>query len=211
MRSILFVGSDIDNRKREIDAFIVDKDISERDTYRIENSDSVKIGQIRALTSALYKEPAYGTYRAGIVYFADKLTLPAQNAFLKLLEEPPNTAYIILGTTSYHRLLPTVVSRCRIINIPATKRELKYKDEIKEVLDKKDIKTVFENAQKFGKNKLEAEEYLGELLFYIHEGFITSKGSDLKERGNLARQVNLSLRMLSVNVNPRQVLENLFL
>lgn len=211
MQSILFVGSDRDNRRREIDAYIVKNDISERDTYRIESNDSVKIDQIRALTSALYKKPAYGSYRAGIVYFADKLTVPAQNAFLKLLEEPPKTAYIVLGTKSPHGLLPTIVSRCRIINIPATKRELKYKDEIKEVLDNKDIKTIFENAQRFGKNKLEAEEYLNELLFYIHEGFITSKESDLKERGKFARQVNLSLRMLSVNVNPRQVLENLFL
>jgi hypothetical protein len=42
-------------------------------------------------------------------------TVPAQNAFLKSLEEPQENLYYILTATSEHPLLPTITSRCQII------------------------------------------------------------------------------------------------
>ena len=211
MQSILFIGSDVEVRNNKLDTWVAEQGIVGSDVYRISNNDSVKISQIRSLTSYLYKKPLSSTHRVAVVYEAEKLTIPAQNAFLKLLEEPPKTAYILLGARNKLALLPTIVSRCLVINIPITKHELKYKDEIDKLLENTEIQTIFENAEKFGKNKETAEEYLRELLFYLQDNFLTGGGVDLDKHANLAKQANLGLRMLSVNVNPRQILENLFL
>ena len=48
---------------------------------------------------------------------ADRLTGPAQNSFLKLLEEPPPNVSFILGTNHRKNLLPTIESRCILIKM----------------------------------------------------------------------------------------------
>lgn len=65
----------------------------------------------------------YGQYEAAsqrvvIVDGADRLTLPAQNALLKTLEEPPRGTSILLTSPSPAALLPTVVSRCSLLYLP---------------------------------------------------------------------------------------------
>lgn len=65
----------------------------------------------------------YGQYEAAsqrvvIIDGADRLTLPAQNALLKTLEEPPTGTTILLTATSPSALLPTVVSRCTLLYLP---------------------------------------------------------------------------------------------
>lgn len=46
---------------------------------------------------------------------AEKLTTEAQNALLKLLEEPPDYLTLILSSSSTHQFLPTLISRCQIV------------------------------------------------------------------------------------------------
>jgi len=212
MQSLLFSSPDINTRNSKIEDWIKEKDIKGSDVYRIDNNDSVKIDQIRALSRYLYHKPMQGEYRAGVLLYADKLTIPAQNAFLKLLEEPPKTAYILLGARASKQLLPTIISRCLVIDIPVAQHKSKHAKEIEQLFDNMEVKAIFENAATFGKTKEVAEDYLQELLLYIQNKIKTEKDSkELQNHAKLARKVNLSLGMLSVNVNPRQVLENLFL
>ncbi len=59
-----------------------------------------------------------------IIDYAERMTHPAQNAFLKLLEEPNNKLHFILLTTDQEKLLPTIKSRTEKINIqPITKKQ----------------------------------------------------------------------------------------
>ena len=62
---------------------------------------SIKIAQIRNLQYIIDK--------------AEKMTVEAQNALLKTLEEPPEYAIIILVTNNKEGLLPTIRSRCEIV------------------------------------------------------------------------------------------------
>ncbi len=55
--------------------------------------------------------------RAVIIPDADELTVPAQNALLKLLEEPPADSLFILTSSSPRRLLPTIRSRVQQIDV----------------------------------------------------------------------------------------------
>jgi DNA polymerase-3 subunit delta' len=55
--------------------------------------------------------------RIVIIEEAHKLSLPAQNALLKTMEEPPNGSLLILTTNSEQNLLPTVRSRLQVVHI----------------------------------------------------------------------------------------------
>jgi DNA polymerase III delta prime subunit len=54
-----------------------------------------------------------------IYYFKDfhLSSIPAQNSFLKLLEEPPSNVLLVLTTDQKNRLLPTIISRVKIIKL----------------------------------------------------------------------------------------------
>ncbi len=63
---------------------------------------------------------------------AQRLTVPAQNAFLKLLEEPPANISFCLCVQNLHNLLPTIISRCAIIKL-GNKESIKENDENKKI------------------------------------------------------------------------------
>jgi len=75
----------------------------------------VRIGQIRAVQNALRLATSEGGRRAVVIADAEWLNAGAQNALLKLLEEPPDRTSLILITTSPAGLLATVRSRCQKI------------------------------------------------------------------------------------------------
>ncbi|EGT2201318.1 TPA: DNA polymerase III subunit delta' [Clostridioides difficile] len=78
------------------------------------DGNSIKIAQIRNLQSDIVIRP-HRDYKIYIINNAEKMTLEAQNALLKTLEEPPNYAIIILVTNNKESLLETIKSRCDII------------------------------------------------------------------------------------------------
>jgi len=71
----------------------------------------VRIGQIRALQSALRLRVAEGGRRVGVIADAEWLNQEAQNALLRILEEPPPATLIVLVARSAAGLLATVRSR----------------------------------------------------------------------------------------------------
>jgi DNA polymerase-3 subunit delta' len=73
---------------------------------------SIGIEQIRNVIEKVSKQPFSGPRSVVAVMEAEKATTEAQNAFLKVLEEPPASSVMILVTARPDLLLPTVVSRC---------------------------------------------------------------------------------------------------
>ncbi|MBN4058996.1 DNA polymerase III subunit delta', partial [bacterium AH-315-J04] len=59
--------------------------------------------------------PLRGKIKIFIIREADRITVAAQNALLKTLEEPPGATLIILLATDLSRLLPTTLSRCQVL------------------------------------------------------------------------------------------------
>jgi DNA polymerase III subunit delta' len=71
----------------------------------------LRIGQLRAVQRAAYFQPM-GRRRVFILDGAETMHWNVQNVFLKILEEPPGSATLILTAPSPYTLLPTIVSRC---------------------------------------------------------------------------------------------------
>jgi DNA polymerase-3 subunit delta' len=71
----------------------------------------LRIGQLRAVQRAAYFQPM-GRRRVFILDAAESMRWDVANVFLKILEEPPGTATLILTAPSPFNLLPTIVSRC---------------------------------------------------------------------------------------------------
>lgn len=91
-------------------------------------------------------KPYQSRWKVYIVDGAEKMTVQAQNALLKTMEEPPEYAVILLLTENYELLLPTITSRCVMLKLRHLRDTLirKYLMEVMEVPDyKADLCTAF--------------------------------------------------------------------
>ena len=83
----------------------------------------VRIGQIRALQHALRLSAGEGGRRVAVIADAEWLNQEAQNALLRLLEEPPPRTTLVLVTASPAGLLATVRSRCQKVALATERRD----------------------------------------------------------------------------------------
>jgi len=77
---------------------------------------SIRINQIREIKKFLTLDFNEIPFRTVIIEEANLMTDEAQNALLKNLEEPPNGIVFILLVSNLEQVLPTIKSRCQIIN-----------------------------------------------------------------------------------------------
>jgi len=78
-----------------------------------EKPNSIGVDDIREqINDTIMIRPYSSYYKIYIVDEAEKMTVQAQNALLKTIEEPPAYAVIILITTNQEAFLPTILSRC---------------------------------------------------------------------------------------------------
>ncbi|HBM79420.1 MAG: DNA polymerase III subunit delta' [Clostridiales bacterium] len=78
-------------------------------------SKSISVNDIRELQINMQKKPYEDGVKVYIIHEAEKMTEQAQNALLKILEEPPEHVIIILLTFNQYLLLNTIRSRCQIL------------------------------------------------------------------------------------------------
>jgi DNA polymerase-3 subunit delta' len=83
------------------------------DTRRKRMRSEIVVEDAREIGTFLHLTPAEGGWRVVIVDGADEMNRSAANAVLKILEEPPRRALLLLVAHSPGRLLPTIRSRCR--------------------------------------------------------------------------------------------------
>ena len=83
------------------------------DLIEIDAASNRSIDDIRDIKEKSLFAPNIGTKKVYIIDEAHGLTGPAQQAFLKLLEEPPENVIIILATTEISSIPQTIISRCQ--------------------------------------------------------------------------------------------------
>ena len=77
----------------------------------------IVVDDTRAIAAFLHLTSAQGGWRVVIVDGANDMNRNAANALLKVLEEPPKRAVLLLTSESPGRLLPTIRSRCRMLHL----------------------------------------------------------------------------------------------
>lgn len=93
----------------------IDREYADIKEHRVlNNKKSISVEQIRAVIEEVNKKPYEGDKKVIIFHSADKMTVQAQNAFLKTLEEPPKGVYIFLLCENPGNILDTIKSRCQI-------------------------------------------------------------------------------------------------
>ena len=79
----------------------------------------IVVDDVRRIAEFLHLTPAEGGWRVVVLDGAEDLNRSAANALLKVLEEPPPRAVLLLVCSAAGRLLPTIRSRCRRLRLPA--------------------------------------------------------------------------------------------
>ncbi len=83
-----------------------------------EKNGTIGIDDVREqLIEDIQIKPYNGKYKVYIIDEAEKLTVQAQNAMLKTIEEPPEYSVIMLLTNNGEIFLPTILSRCIMLNL----------------------------------------------------------------------------------------------
>jgi DNA polymerase-3 subunit delta' len=88
-----------------------------------EKPNTIGVEDIRKITGDIAIKPYSSPRKIYIVNEAEKMTVQAQNALLKTLEEPPEYAVILLLTTNVDALLPTIQSRCVLLTMKPVRDE----------------------------------------------------------------------------------------
>lgn len=190
---------------------------------------TIPIEKIKELKRKAFLKPFNSPAKTIVIHEFEKTTLEAQNALLKLLEEPPDYTYIIITAPSTGSLLPTITSRCHILSVE--KQEKLDQDKILEIL--KEIESLFNSrigekfvkAEELAKDKEKAIEYLEEIIFALRELLFLKFNcsafhlhTDLTEKLTVSRLKNLLKKLdravftlKTTNASHRLLLENLLL
>jgi hypothetical protein len=101
-------------------------DHDEFDDLYVVNPDTIGINNEeinKLLTYMETKSLRENGRRVYIIYGFERLSTVISNKILKFLEEPQENIYAILLTQNYERIIPTIISRCQVLNFTFPKKE----------------------------------------------------------------------------------------
>lgn len=184
---VSFIVVSTDKKKREtylqtfakeqgIDTF--DITIIEKDTSDKKISQSIGIEDVKQMQKKIFLKPIKSKNKAVVIEEAHLLTPEAQNALLKVLEEPPANTLILLNTNTKEALLPTIISRCQVIELESEPMKLKDKDreELQTFLANLPDMTIGEKlkqAEKLAKDKDKAVVWIEKVILVAREQLIS--------------------------------------
>ncbi len=174
-----------------------------------EKPNTISVDDIRAqVNNDVVIKPYSSRYKVYIINEAEKMKPQAKNAILKTLEEPPEYVVILLLVSNVNSLLPTILSRCVLLNMKPVRDSLvkKYLMEELRIPDyKADVCVAFARGN-VGKAKALASseefenvksEALG-LLKYVQDMEIPEIVTAIKKIGEYRLDVNDYLDILAI-------------
>lgn len=90
-------------------------DYEDADLFVVKKKDTIKKQDIEEIIENSFSKPFAASYKIVIIDDFDKVTPEGQNALLKTLEEPMDYLILILISSNMRNILPTIISRCRIL------------------------------------------------------------------------------------------------
>jgi len=165
-----------------------------------ENKSSIGIEKIREIQKFLSQKPYENNTKLVFIEEAHLLTVQAQNALLKTLEEPPVFATIILECANKNDLLETIISRCQQIYVNST-RPKTGKNPSWEKIKRLSIKEKLNLAEKLTKKTpTEVREILREWLENERENLRINMTEDTKNNVVILGEVLSDIENTNVNL-----------
>lgn len=174
---------------------------------------SIGIEEIKNLQSEMRYKPFQEKVQIALIWDAKKLTIQAQNAFLKTLEDSPDTTAYILTVANEKNLLPTIVSRSKKIYFKTKRKKKESKLTTDICFENSDLIFCFSTFEKIAKDKIETLEYLDTYLNTLQEQLRNGikKGIDIEDITQKISLVTTTKARVNANGNRRLLLENLYL
>lgn len=214
MQSFLIIARDKDKASAHISNFLKEEEINLLDVNSQAFEKAMGIEDVRNIQKSILLKPFRGKTKAVVIEAYENITSEAQNALLKVLEEPPANTLIIISISKKELLLPTILSRCKIIEL--TEEKLTTDDE--DIAKFNDVLNVIFNgktgeklktAQNIAADKEEVM-WISKMSVFVKEKLIENY-TDPKYL-NFLRQLQETYSVIkSTNANKRVALENLFL
>ncbi|MCB2199321.1 hypothetical protein KQI63_07945 [bacterium] len=107
-----------DAQRKQIEEALAAKAKDAYSPLNVQGGSEILIEQIRVLRGEFRLTSFSGGWRVVVISQADRLRVQAANAFLKLLEEPPDNVLFLLTSSRESKLLQTIISRCQILRFP---------------------------------------------------------------------------------------------
>ena len=90
-------------------------DYEDADLFIVKSEGNIKKEEIEEIIENSFSKPFSGSHKIVIIDDFDKVTVEGQNALLKTLEEPMDYLILILISNTMKKILPTIISRCRVL------------------------------------------------------------------------------------------------
>lgn len=220
MTSFIITGKDPEETQKMAVMLCEKKGIDLFDTTFItSDKDSIGIEVVKKLQEKIILRPLRGKNKAVIIPDAHLLTHAAQNALLKLLEEPPEHTYIYLLCDNPDALLSTIQSRCQIIRIadPTIVLDIQKHQELLDdyhQITKQPIGNALKMAERLAKDKQGCIQYLE--LFTMgcrtHLLSLINQNDSLENIPRHLTKIQSTITTLKKsNTSARLALEHLFL
>ncbi len=217
MQSFIILHSQKTKRDEYLTTFFQTHDVHSFDQSYIASETTIGIEEIRLMQKQLYLKPKYGKGKAIVLQEAQNLTIEAQNALLKILEEPPIHVYFFLSSTSLDPLLPTVLSRCSIVTLHEDTQVFSEEQNLSLEKDFISIRSLsitdrLALAERLAAQKESLADWISHITLYLHSRMVTASSEDLTQYSSVLTQLQIANKILkTTNATPRTVLEHTFL
>lgn len=197
-----------------IDPF--DLTIIAKDTAFKKNLQSIGIEEIKNVQKKIFLKPIKSNTKAVIIEDAHLLTTEAQNALLKVLEEPPEHTILILAAETKEALLPTIISRCTVITLEKETVELSEEERTELLafvhnLPTAPIGETLKKAEQLAKDKNQGAIWIEKLLLALREELLKSEQPDPSIFLLIQSLQKLHTTLRTTNINPRFAIEHTLL
>ena len=215
MQSFLITAKDKNKASVYISDFLKEKEIYPIDVNQQAYEKAMGIEDVRNIQKKILLKPYKGKTKAVVIQAYENITIEAQNALLKVLEEPPANTIIIISTQKKELLLPTIISRCKIIEFKEKEISLVNEDllELSNTLNtllNGKIGDKLKVVQDIAKDKDETFLWVEKMTLFARKKLIENH-KDPKYLIFLKLIQKTYKTIKSTNVNQRIALENLFL